>query len=240
MLQVIYFDAAGTLFEPCDPVGETYARLARSFGIKATGPDVSAGFRRAFALAPGLAFGPGHLDADLRRMERDWWRNVVRESFAGLGTFTDFDTYFDALFAHFGAFANWQVYPDAIQTLTQLKRSGYAIGLISNFDFRVYGIIRGLGLGPFFDSVTISSEAGFAKPAREIFFAALDRHGVTPDQAMHIGDSLHLDVAGAQAAGIAAVHLDPSSHVRLEINGRVARVSSLSTIFETTQKIPFP
>ena len=39
------------------------------------------------AETPGLAFGPGYRGAELRRMERDWWRGVVRASFAGLGEF---------------------------------------------------------------------------------------------------------------------------------------------------------
>jgi putative hydrolase of the HAD superfamily len=240
MLRAIFFDAAGTLFEPRAPVGETYARLARGYGVETTGAAVSAAFRRVFAAAPGLAFGPGHRAAELRRMEREWWRGVVRESFAGLGGFTDFDGYFDALFDHFAAPANWLVDPDAVSTLARLKRAGYTIGLISNFDYRLYGILDGLRLSPYFDSVTISSEAGWAKPAREIFFAALGRHGIAPGEALHVGDSFHLDIAGAENAGIAALHLDPTAPGHLMITRRTARAASLRGVFEAVREIPFP
>ena len=63
--------------------------------------------------------------------------------------------------------------------------------MISNFDYRVYGILEGLGLTGYFDSMTISSEAGWAKPAPEIFKAALVRHGLAPDEALHVGDYTH-------------------------------------------------
>ena len=81
--------------------------------------------------------------------------------------------------------------------------------MISNFDYRIYAILEALELSRHFDSITISSEAGYAKPAPEIFRMALQRHSVPADEALHVGDSEALDVAGAHAAGVAAVLVDP-------------------------------
>src|ERR1700691_3281631 len=111
MLRAIFFDAAGTLFDPREPIGESYARVARGFGVETSAAAVSAAFRRAFAQTPGLAFGPGYRGDELRRMEREWWRGVVRASVAGLGEFSDFDAYFEALFEYFADPANWQADP---------------------------------------------------------------------------------------------------------------------------------
>ena len=80
--------------------------------------------------------------------------------------------------------------------------------MISNFDYRLYGILDGIGLKAAFDSITISSEAGFAKPSPEVFYAALRKHSAQSAEAMHVGDSEPLDIGGAAAAGIAAVLLD--------------------------------
>ncbi len=77
--------------------------------------------------------------------------------------------------------------------------------MISNFDYRLYRILDGLDLTRFFDSITISSEAGYAKPRREVYDAALARAGVTAPDAMHVGDSEHLDFVPAAALGMAAV-----------------------------------
>src|SRR5258708_6783254 len=140
MLKVIYFDAAGTLFEPRDPVGATYARVARNYGITTQAETVDAAFRRAFRQAPGLAFGPGHSAAELRDRERLWWREVVAASFNGLGQLTDFGGYFDELYALFADSATWRIDPEALLTLRRLRAHGFSLGMISNFDYRLYRI----------------------------------------------------------------------------------------------------
>jgi putative hydrolase of the HAD superfamily len=62
-----------------------------------------------------------------------------------------------------------------------------------------------LGIAPYLQSVTISSEVGAAKPAAKIFQVALAKHGCEAHQAWHIGDSEAEDYAGAQAAGLRAI-----------------------------------
>src|ERR1700685_3375104 len=77
MLRVVFFDAAGTLFHTREPAGLSYAKIAQRFGVEADQRLVIDSFRRAFAAAPGLAFGLGHDDAELRRLEREWWYRLV-------------------------------------------------------------------------------------------------------------------------------------------------------------------
>jgi putative hydrolase of the HAD superfamily len=205
MLKTIFFDAAGTLFETRQPVGNFYAQVARKFGADVSGKAVSAAFRHSFGNASGLAFGPGHSAIELRRLEREWWRARVAETFASLHQFEDFDAYFTALFEFFGDPSNWIVYDDVIPALEQLRAGGLRLSVISNFDARLYRLLEGLGLHHYFQTVTISSEAGYAKPAPELFKFALSRSGTSADEALHVGDAPHLDVAGANAAGIEAV-----------------------------------
>jgi putative hydrolase of the HAD superfamily len=211
MLRVVFFDAAGTLFHTREPAGLSYAKIAWHFGMQADERQVIDSFRRAFAAAPGLAFGPGLEAVRLRELEREWWRRLVRSTFEGIGDFADFDAYFDALFAFFADPANWICDPDAPMLLAALSESGLELGVISNFDYRIYGILEALGLSRHFDSITISSEAGYAKPSPEIFRMALKRHSLPAQQALHVGDSEALDVAGAHAADIAVVLVDPDA-----------------------------
>ncbi|HUY29050.1 MAG TPA: HAD-IA family hydrolase [Candidatus Binataceae bacterium] len=237
MLKAVFFDAAGTLFEAREPVGRSYARIARAHGLDAPEAAVIAGFRRAFAAAPVIAFGPGHPADELRRLERGWWRAVVEDSFAGLGEFADFGRFFDALFAYFAAPANWQADPDAIATLTGLRQSGLKLGVISNFDYRLYRLLEGLGFSGLFESVTISSEAGYAKPRREIFDAALASHGIAAADAMHVGDSLHHDFEPARALGWFAVLIDPALPSSVLGSAREARINSLAYLNTVTQRL---
>jgi putative hydrolase of the HAD superfamily len=239
-MRAIFFDAAGTLFEPREPVGAAYARIARQFGLDASAVAVDASFRHAFGDAPGLSFGPGHSPAELRSLEREWWRERVAETFRPLGKFADFDAYFEALFAHFGDPATWVADPEAAPTLRRLKNDGFKLGVISNFDHRLYRILDGLGLTGYFDSITISSEAGYAKPHREVFDCALFRHGIGAHDAMHVGDSEHLDLAPARALGMTAVLIARAREHRAPvIEGRTARICSLATVPEVAQIFGF-
>lgn len=246
MLRVVFFDAAGTLFHTREPAGLSYAKIARRFGVQADERLVIDSFRRAFAAAPGLAFGPGQEATLLRRLEREWWHRLVRSTFAGLGAFTDFDAYFDALFAFFADPANWTCDRDAPVLLAALRESGLGLGVISNFDYRIYAILDALGLRRHFDSITISSEAGYAKPAPEIFRLALQRHSLPAADALHVGDSEALDVLGAHAAGIAAVLVDPEASKRGEpenssssSQGRYVRVWSLGEVAAALGRLGF-
>ena len=211
MLRVVFFDAAGTLFHTREPAGLSYAKIAERFGARVDERRVIDSFRRAFAAAPGLAFGPGHDAARLRELEREWWRRLVRATFEGLADFPDFDAYFDALFAFFADPANWVSDPEAPLLLAALRHSGIELGVISNFDYRIYAILDRLRLTRYLDTITISSEAGYAKPAPEIFQIALERHELPAAEALHVGDVEALDVVGARAAGIAAILIDPEA-----------------------------
>ena len=236
MIEAAFFDAAGTLFEPREPIGRTYARLARQFGLDAPEETVAASFRRAFGESSGLAFGTGLRPDELRRLERGWWRDRVGETFAPIGKFKDFDAYFDALFGYFADPGHWIADFEAGPVLQRLKDDGLKLGVISNFDYRLYRILDGLGLTRYFDSITISSEAGYAKPRRELYDAALARAGVTAPHAMHIGDSEHLDFEPAAAYGMGAVLIDrEAGRAAPSIAGRTARISSLASVPEVAQ-----
>jgi putative hydrolase of the HAD superfamily len=240
MLRVVFFDAAGTLIVPREPVGESYARIAHDCGLETSGTVVSTAFRQVFRETPALAFGPGLSAEELRRLERQWWRDLVVATFAGLGTFTDFDAYFARLFDFFADPGNWTAYSEVAPTLERLKRDGVALGVISNFDHRLYRILEGLDLRRHFESITLSSGTEWAKPAPQLFEAALHRHGVTAAEALHVGDSSHHDVAGAQSLGIATVHVDRAAVESITITGRSVRVASLARVPEVVQKLPFP
>jgi putative hydrolase of the HAD superfamily len=128
---------------------------------------------------------------------------------------------------------------EAEGALSRLIKSGLRLGVISNFDHRLYTILDGLGLRHFFPTVTISSEAGYAKPRREIFELALACNRVSAAEAIHVGDSPHMDFEAAAAAGIAPVLLEPRMGNRIELDGRGARIGSLATLDEVTQRLHF-
>jgi putative hydrolase of the HAD superfamily len=209
--QVIFFDAAGTLLEVRGSVGEIYSRVASQYDLHADAGQLQEGFARWFRLQPPMAFpiGPAETSNEkLQLMEKDWWRNLVRAVFSDCGAFPHFDDFFDDLFERFRTNEFWRVYDDVAPALGELKRRGFRLGVISNFDSRLLDVLRACGLEQFFDSVHISTQVGAAKPDPAIFQAALKDHSIEPSQALHVGDSLREDVEGAQAAGLEALLLD--------------------------------
>jgi putative hydrolase of the HAD superfamily len=89
-----------------------------------------------------------------------------------------------------------------------LRDRSFKLGVISNFDSRLFGILDGFGITQFFDPIIISTQAGAAKPEGAIFVRALSRLGLRAEEASHVGDSLHADIVGAHAAGLLPVLVD--------------------------------
>ncbi|MBE3583588.1 MAG: HAD family hydrolase [Limnochordaceae bacterium] len=95
-----------------------------------------------------------------------------------------------------------------LPTLRCLREQGYRLSVISNSDGRVAEVLRLVGVADFFEIIVDSGREGVAKPDPELFWRALRRLQLTPEAALYIGDFYHIDVLGANRAGIPAVLLD--------------------------------
>jgi len=206
-IQAIFLDAAGTLIKPIRRVGESYAQLARPCGVEVPPAEITARFRSCFDSAPPLAFPHTPL-SELAERERHWWKELVVKVFEPWGPFPGFDDYFADLFSYFARPDAWELYPEVLETLALLKKRGLILNVISNFDSRLIGILEGLGAARYFEHIFVSSKIGYAKPAREIFQAALDTHALAAEHTIHVGDSEEKDFRGATNAGLQAILID--------------------------------
>jgi len=99
------------------------------------------------------------------------------------------------------------------EVLAALDARGLRLGVISNTLQPGWSMDESLerrGLLRMFVTRTYSSEMRVAKPHIAIFRSALEAMGVAPDRAVHVGDRLMVDVAGAQGAGMRAVLIEVS------------------------------
>ena len=230
-LKAVFFDAAGTLIKTARPVGESYALLARKYGMEVSPEALRERFRLCFSSAPPLAF-PGAPAKEIKAMERQWWKNLVGRIFEPYGPFARFDDYFSELFDYFSRPDSWSLFPETKETLTALRERGLILDVISNFDSRLFAILEGLAIAARFDSVVISSRAGCAKPAPEIFLAALGRHRLKPKEAMHVGDSRDKDAAGASGAGLTGVLLDRNGRTVIDSFPRVRNLKEILSLID--------
>lgn len=100
---------------------------------------------------------------------------------------------------------------DAAAMLERLKSAGFQLVVVSNADGRLQALLERAGLATFFSVVADSQLVGVEKPDPAIFHGVLDAVGVAPGDAVHVGDFYTLDVAGARAAGMTPVLLDPEN-----------------------------
>ncbi len=99
----------------------------------------------------------------------------------------------------------------ARDVLTALRDRGLVLGLICNTG-RTPGkmlrlVLERLALSSHLATMTFSDEIGQRKPHPEIFRRTLDALGVAPADAVHIGDDVTTDIAGARGIGMRAIHL---------------------------------
>ena len=205
--KVIFLDAVGTLFGVRGSVGKVYSEMAQRSGVEVSPEALDQAFLQTFPAAPPPIF-PGTPSEDIPECEFEWWHVVSLRTFQKVGVldqFSDFSTFFAELYNHFATAEPWVVYPEVSPTLERWKQLGIELGVLSNFDSRVYSVLQALDLAKLFTSVTISTEVGAAKPDPKIFEIGLNKHNCRAEAAWHVGDSLEEDYQGAKAAGLKAV-----------------------------------
>jgi len=222
--KVIFFDAGGTLFHPFPSVGEIYQRVAGRYGCEADAEQLEGSFREAWQKRDGLSSLVGHSS---EKKERDWWHSLVLEVFSQMGGVDDFESLFAELYDVFARPESWRLYPEALEVLKALRQKGKILGVISNWDSRLFQLLGGLGLEEYFRLVLASGVFGASKPGPRIFQEGLRRLDVQPYEAVHVGDSLEDDVNGCRAVGMDAILVDRFEGARRKA---VTRLKGLKTV----------
>jgi putative hydrolase of the HAD superfamily len=199
--EAVLFDALGTLV-----VLEPPAPLLRSGLEGRTDVEVSAAEAER-AIAAEISYYRAHLDEGRDRPSvaalRRRCTEVLRAALPARAQAIDLplleSILVDAL--RFSAF------PEARETIQAVRRLPARTIVVSNWDVSLGDVLERLHLAPLLDGVVTSARAGARKPSAAIFAHALQLAGVPPEAAVHVGDNVDEDVAGAHAAGIEAILL---------------------------------
>jgi putative hydrolase of the HAD superfamily len=188
---LICLDALGTLVELQPPA----PRLRRLLGERGFDVDEA---RSAAAFAAEISYYlDHHLEGSSReRLDdlRDRCATTLMEALdlPGLDHATARELMLGAL--------EFTAFPDALPALEALR--DHAVIVVSNWDCSLADWLGPAGLLEHVDAVVTSAEAGVAKPGAGIFERALELGASAAADAVHVGDSLDNDVAGARAAGM--------------------------------------
>ncbi len=197
-IRLLTVDAAGTLVRPWPSVGAVYGRTAREYGIEATDEEVDQNFYQSFGkLQTCKATNDGE--------EKEFWRQVVTETFRPFSRDKDIEPLFEDLWNLFARGDCWKLAEGASDTLNTLRERGYELAVLSNNDSRLRTVLADLQIDQAFDHLFISSEMGCEKPDMEIFRKVEAATDKKPAEILHLGDSHSRDFLGARHAGWSAL-----------------------------------
>jgi putative hydrolase of the HAD superfamily len=190
-LDAVTLDANGTLVGLVDPVPKL-DRVLREHGVERS----AAAIRRAFE-AEGTVYAAraaeAHEPAAFATLQRECTAVFLAELDADVeaGEFAP---------AYVGAM-EFEVLPGVRGALRRLRRGGLELAIVANFDLTLHDRLAQLGLAAELSTVVTPADAGAAKPDPRMFEVALERLGVQPARALHVGDGRG-DEQGARAAGM--------------------------------------
>lgn len=193
MIRALLTDLYATALHPVRPVAVTYAERGRAWGVEQDPTKLMAAFHDALE----------RTQAELRMLDdgRVFWETVVSRA-----TGCDDLEYFEGLFRYFGSPEAYRLAPGLLDVCRELRAQGVKVGIVSNADTRTHAVLEGLGLSRVVDLTLLSGELPWDKPDPAIFHHACSKLGISPSEALHVGDSLRYDVLGARAAGCQALH----------------------------------
>jgi putative hydrolase of the HAD superfamily len=128
---------------------------------------------------------------------------------------------------------SWQPVPGALELLAALVAEGKRIVVVTNNLLAEQRLkVQRCGLERYLTALVTSEEIGAAKPAPEIFEAALRAGRADAASAVMLGDAWLTDIVGARAAAIRAVWLN-----RLGVPTPDAAVPELGSLLPTRQAV---
>jgi putative hydrolase of the HAD superfamily len=218
----ILLDALGTLVALEPPAPLLRAELSKRFGLEVTEAEA------ASAIAAEIAYYRAHLgegrdEAGLHALRRRC-AEVLRSALPEAGL--ELDRLVGALLASL----RFSAFPDVRPALVAARARGQRLVVVSNWDVSLVGVLRSLELEPLVDGVLTSAGVGARKPAPAVFERALALAGVSAGEAIHVGDSLDEDVAGAQAAGIEPVLIRRGGGAGVDGVRTIASLAELATL----------
>ena len=97
---------------------------------------------------------------------------------------------------------------DGAEALVSRLRENYRVGLLTDGPVRAQREkLTSLGWTDIFDAVVITGSLEAGKPDERAFGAVLDALCATPEETVYVGDHPEVDIAGARAAGLRAIHV---------------------------------
>lgn len=117
--------------------------------------------------------------------------------------------------------------PGAIETISELRRRGLLIGLITVCTDDVPALWPETPFHGLFDAEVFSCSVGLRKPDPRIYLLACEQLGVEPGEAIFVGDGANDELAGAERVGMKAVLLEREGEQQVWGGARIRSIPEL-------------
>ncbi len=131
-------------------------------------------------------------------------------------------------------------FPETPSLLKELK-GRYRLGIITNFmdGPTARHIFEVMGYEAIFDSLIVSAEIGYQKPAPILFNRALEELGSKPQYTVMVGVTYEADVVGAHNAGIRGILIDLYGASPEELSDSDAVIRSIGELNSALAKLSY-
>jgi putative hydrolase of the HAD superfamily len=195
-IKAVFFDAGETLIHRNPSLASITDRYLREEGITVGTDRLNVVFQEVAKEMKDIVE-----KAELKDSEK--WVVLMKKYFKKLGLKND--PLMDKVRERLKRGTSFRLYNDVWPTLRQLRKRNIKAGVISNAPAELLEIFRRLDITRCFDWITVSELAGYEKPDKRIFEAALKNAKCRKDEVIYVGDNLLADIKGAINAGIQPV-----------------------------------
>lgn len=210
-IKAVFFDLDGTLRHSIPSGGEVSTDYAITLGLPVNEESRLRAMRWEHLYWANSVDLRDDLLAHSGETE-NFWIEYSRRRLVALGASPEWAQEFAPVVSkHMGEFYKPEsiVPEDVRRTLPLLKQAGYILGVISNRDQPFQQLLHEHGIGEYFDFSLAAGEVQVWKPDPGLFVHALGRVGLTPADAIYVGDNYYADVVGSRRAGLKPVLYDP-------------------------------
>ncbi|CAO3645443.1 unnamed protein product [Cunninghamella blakesleeana] len=200
-IKIVTFDAFHTLVRPTGGAGIHYVKEASKYGIHVNKENIA------------------------KNVANEITVHTEKYPFYGIpnnALDTHFQELFNNLYDKFASSEGYEIYHDVLPTLSNLKKRGIIMGVISNSDDRISAVLKNLKMDHYFQFILLSCQVGVEKPSLEMYQKALmtirnlsessssssTTTTTTEKNVLHVGDDAIKDYQGAIHSGWNALWID--------------------------------